>query len=68
MYNYAYIVDNTVTGVLVFDNHDLPSVFGEAILVTEETGPAAPGFLWDGTVFTPPVEPEVITVEPEVTE
>ena len=56
MYNYAYIVDNAVTGVIVFDNHDLPSVFGEAILVTEETGPAGYGYTWDGTVFTRPVE------------
>jgi hypothetical protein len=57
MFNYAYIVDGVVTTVLVFDDHDLPHTFGTAILVTEETGPAAYGYTWDGTVFTPPAEP-----------
>ena len=68
MFNYAYVVDGIVTTVLVFDDQELPHTFGTAILVTNETGPAGIGYAWDGTVFTPPVEPEVITVEPEVTE
>jgi hypothetical protein len=68
MYKYAYVVNGVVTTVLVFDDHEQPHIFGTAILVTEETGPAGYGYTWDGTVFTPPVEPEVITVEPEVTE
>jgi hypothetical protein len=68
MFNYAYIVDGVVTTVLVFDDQELPHTFGNAILVTEETGPAGIGYAWDGTVFTRPVEPEVIAIEPEVTE
>lgn len=68
MYKYAYVVNGVVTTVLVFDDHEQPHIFGTAILVTDETGPAGYGYTWDGTVFTPPVEPEVITVEPEVTE
>jgi|688.fasta_scaffold692719_4 hypothetical protein len=56
MFNYAYIVDGIVTTVLVFDDQELPHTFGTAILVTEETGPAAYGYTWDGTVFTPPTE------------
>lgn len=65
MFNYAYIKDGVVTTVLVFDDHEQPHMFGTAILVTEETGPAGYGYTWDGTVFTPPVEEPKIIIEPE---
>jgi hypothetical protein len=65
MYNYAYIENGKVTAVLVFDDHELPKMFGNAVLVTEETGPAGYNYLWDGERFTVP-EPEIIDVE-EVT-
>jgi hypothetical protein len=47
------VVSNTVAGD---DIEEVKAVVGDAVEVTEETGPANIGFTWDGTVFSPPAE------------
>ncbi len=56
------VVSNTVAG----DNiEDVKAVVGDAVEVTEETGPANIGWIWDGTVFISPDAQMVVEPEPE---
>lgn len=47
----------TVTNTVVGDNlDDVKAVVGEVVEITETTGPASIGYIWDGSTFTPPAE------------
>jgi hypothetical protein len=52
------VVSNVVVGD---DLETVQSVVGPCVLVTEESGPAAPGYTWDGITFTDPPEPQTET-------
>lgn len=51
------IVSNTVAGT---DIDTVQAVVGPCVEITEATGPAAAGYLWDGERFTPLPQPEDI--------
>lgn len=46
------IVSNAVVGD---DIDSVQAVVGPCVEITEATGPAAEGYIWDGERFTPPV-------------
>lgn len=45
------IVTNVVVGN---DLESVKNVVGDCVEVTDETGSAGPGYVWDGLVFTQP--------------
>lgn len=48
----------TVSNIIVGDDlATVESIVGECVEMTEETGQAGPGYLWDGTTFTAPADP-----------
>ena len=49
------VVSNVVVGD---DLAVVESVVGPCVEVTDATGAAGPGYLWDGSVFSAPPEPE----------
>lgn len=45
------VVSNVVVGETL---EAVQEVVGSCVEVTESTGPASIGYVWDGTAFTPP--------------
>lgn len=60
MKNFAVVSpDGAVTNVVVGESLEIVEpVVGPCIEVTVSTGPAAPGYVWDGRVFVVPVDTE----------
>lgn len=57
MANYAVVNPSggVVSNVVVGDSLEaVQEVVGSCVEVTEVTGAAGPGYLWDGTTFTAP--------------
>jgi hypothetical protein len=53
-----------VSNIVVGDDIDTVSgIVGPCVEQTDATGPAAIGYTWDGSTFTPPAAPEPEPVE-----
>ena len=59
MPNYAVVggIDGTVSNTVVGDDKaSVEAVVGSVVEMTEETGNAGIGWIWNGTTFEPPTE------------
>jgi hypothetical protein len=61
MANFAVVnpAGGVVSNVIVGDSLEIVEpIVGPCVEVTEATGPASPGWVWDGATFSAPPEPE----------